>query len=281
MRIIEHIREMQSWSETERRKGKRIVFVPTMGFLHEAHLSLVREGRKRGDRVVVSVFVNPTQFAPHEDYTAYPRDLERDQRLLENEGVDVLFHPPVGEVYPKGYQTHVEVERLALLLCGAFRPGHFRGVATVVAKLFNIVRPHVVIFGSKDHQQLQIVRRMVEDLNFNVEVVGHPIVREKDGLAMSSRNAYLNQKERQAALSLYRSLKKAESLVRQGERKSERIIDAVRAEIGKEPLARVEYVQLLHPDSLEEVKKVESEALLALAVRIGKARLIDNTILKA
>lgn len=281
MRIIEHIREMQSWSETERRKGKRIVFVPTMGFLHEAHLNLVREGRKRGGRLVVSVFVNPTQFAPHEDYTAYPRDLERDQRLLENEGVDVLFHPPVGEVYPKGYQTHVEVERLAPLLCGAFRPGHFRGVATVVAKLFNIVRPHVVIFGSKDHQQLQIVRRMVEDLNFNVEVVGHPIVREKDGLAMSSRNAYLNQKERQAALSLYHSLKKAESLVRQGERKSERIIDAVRAEIGKEPLARVEYVQLLHPDSLEEVKKVESEALLALAVRIGKARLIDNTILKA
>ncbi|MFQ5903372.1 MAG: pantoate--beta-alanine ligase [Candidatus Binatia bacterium] len=281
MRIIEYISEMQSWSEAEQCEGRRIVLVPTMGSLHEAHLSLVREGRKRGDHLVVSAFVNPMQFAPHEDYTAYPRDLERDRELLEKEGVDVLFRPSVEEVYPKGYQTHVEVERLGPLLCGAFRPGHFRGVATVVAKLFNIVRPHVAIFGSKDYQQLQIVRRMVEDLNFGVEVVDLPIVREKDGLAMSSRNAYLSQKERQAALSLSRSLRKAESLVRQGEREGGRIIDAVRAEIGKEPLARVEYVSLCHPYSLEEIKKIHDEALLALAVWIGKARLIDNTILKA
>lgn len=281
MRIIDQIREMRCWSEAGRRESNHIVLVPTMGFLHEGHLSLVREGRKRGDRLVVSVFVNPTQFALNEDYTAYPRDLERDRGLLEKEGVDVLFHPPVEKMFPKGSQTTVEVERLSPLLCGAFRLGHFRGVATVVLKLFNIVRPHVAIFGSKDYQQLQIIRRMVEDLNFDVEVVGSPIVRGKDGLAMSSRNAYLSQEERQAALSLSRSLRKAESVVRQGGRESGRIIHAVRAEIEKEPLARVEYVSLCHPASLEKVEKIHDEALLALAVWIGKARLIDNTILKA
>ena len=281
MLVIEHIREMQSWSETERCEGKRIVLVPTMGFLHEGHLSLVRAGRKRGDRLVVSVFVNRTQFAPDEDYTAYPRDFDRDRELLDREGVDVLFHPSAQEMYPRGAQTHVEVERLGSLLCGAFRPGHFRGVATVVAKLFNIVRPHVAIFGSKDYQQLQIIRRLVEDLSFDVEVVSYPIVREKDGLAMSSRNAYLSQKERQAALSLSRSIRKAESLVHQGGREGERIIDAVRAEMNKEPLVQIEYVCLCDPNSLEEIERMKSEALLAMAVWIGKARLIDNTILKA
>jgi pantoate--beta-alanine ligase len=281
MIIIEHIREMQSWSEAERRAGNRIILVPTMGFLHEGHLSLVREGRKRGHLVVVSIFVNPAQFAPHEDYAAYPHDRERDRKLLEKESVDILFHPSVEEVYAKGYQTYVEVERLNQLLCGAFRPGHFRGVATVVAKLFNIVRPHVAIFGFKDYQQLQIVRRMVEDLNFDIEVVGHPIVREKDGLALSSRNTYLNEKERKAALCLYRSIRKAESLVFRGEREGGRIISAVNAEIEKEPLARVEYVRLCHPSSLEEVERIHNEALLALAVWVGKARLIDNTVLKA
>lgn len=281
MNLIEQIREMRHWSETQRHEGKRIVLVPTMGFLHEGHLSLVREGEKRGDQLVVSVFVNPTQFAPHEDYTAYPRDLDRDRVLLEKEGVDVLFQPSVEEMYPKGAQTHVELARLCLLLCGASRPGHFRGVATVVAKLFNIVRPHVAIFGSKDYQQLQIIRRMVADLNFDVEVAGYPIVREKDGLAMSSRNTYLNQKERQAALSLSRSLHKAERLVEQGERGSDRILDAVRREVEKEPLAQIEYIQLCHPYTLEKVDKVDSEALLALAVQVGRARLIDNAILKA
>ncbi|MGH7771490.1 MAG: pantoate--beta-alanine ligase [Candidatus Binatia bacterium] len=280
MRVIEHIREMRCWSNSGRRESKHIVLVPTMGFLHEGHLSLVREGRKRADQLVVSVFVNPTQFAPDEDYKGYPRDLERDRGLLEKEGVDVLFHPPVEEMFSEGYQTTVEVERLSPLLCGAFRPCHFRGVATVVLKLFNIVRPHVAIFGSKDYQQLQIIRRMVRDLNLDVEVVGSPIVREKDGLAMSSRNAYLSSEERQAAVSLSRSLRKAESLVRQGERESGRIIHAVSAEIEKEPLARVEYVGLCHPASLEKVEKIHDEALLALAVWIGKARLIDNTILK-
>lgn len=281
MFIIEHIREMRNWSETRRRESRRIVLVPTMGFLHEGHLSLVHDGRKRGLDLVVSIFVNPTQFAPHEDYRSYPRDLERDRRMLEQEGVDLLFHPAVEEMYPKGYHTHVEVQGLSQRLCGAFRPGHFQGVATVVAKLFNIVRPHVAIFGAKDYQQLQVVRRMAEDLNFDIEIVGHPTVREKDGLAMSSRNTYLSQEEREAALSLYRSLSRAESLVRQGETEGKRIIEAVRAEFDKEPLARVEYVQLCHPNSLEEVERVQGEALLALAVWVGKARLIDNTILTA
>jgi len=279
--IIEHIREMQIWSEDERRQGKRIVLVPTMGFLHEGHLSLVREGRKRGDRLIVSIFVNPKQFAPDEDYAAYPRNLERDRGLLKKEGVDVLFHPSADEVYAEGHETHVEVERMGSILCGAFRPGHFRGVSTVVAKLFNIVRPHVAIFGLKDYQQLQIIRRMAVDLNFDVEVVGYPIVRERDGLAMSSRNAYLGKRERQAALCLYRALKKAESLVLEGQRSGERIISAVRAELETESLARVEYVHLCHPVTLEEVKNIHDEALLALAVWIGKARLIDNTLLRA
>ncbi|TMA10511.1 MAG: pantoate--beta-alanine ligase, partial [Deltaproteobacteria bacterium] len=193
MRIVEHIEEMRSWSEAERCTGKRVVLVPTMGFLHEGHLSLVREGRKRGDRLVVSIFVNPAQFAPHEDFAAYPRDFGRDCKLLEEEGVDMLFHPAAQEMYPKGFQTYVDVEKLAPLLCGGFRLGHFRGVATVVAKLLSIVRPHVAIFGEKDYQQLQIIRRLVRDLDFAVEVVGHPTVRDRDGLALSSRNIYLDR----------------------------------------------------------------------------------------
>lgn len=280
MRVIESLREMQEWSERERCAGKRVAFVPTMGFLHQGHLELVRDGRKRGDRLVVSIFVNPAQFGPKEDFAAYPRDFERDHRLLEMERVDVLFHPIGAAMYPEGHQTYVEVESLSPLLCGAFRPGHFRGVATVLVKLFHIVRPHLVILGAKDYQQLQIARCMVKDLNFDIEVIGHPTVREKDGLAMSSRNAYLNEEERRAALSLYRSLKNAESLVRGGEMQSRRLIDAVRAEIEKEPLARLEYARVCHPESLDDVEEIEGEAVLALAVRVGKARLIDNTLLK-
>lgn len=280
MRTIESIQQMQIWSDAERRAAKQIALVPTMGFLHQGHLSLVREGRRRGDRLVVSIFVNPTQFGPREDLAAYPRDFERDRCLLEKEGVDVLFDPMSAAMYPEGYETYVDLERLSSLLCGAFRPGHFRGVATVLVKLFNIVQPHMVIFGAKDYQQLQAARRMVKDLNFDIEVIGHPTVREEDGLAMSSRNAYLNEEERRVALSLYRSLKNAESLVRGGERQSRRIIHAVRAEIEKEPLARLEYARVCHPESLDEVEEIEGEAVLALAVWVGKARLIDNTLLK-
>jgi pantoate--beta-alanine ligase len=281
MRIIEHIHEMQTWSEAERRGGRRIVLVPTMGALHEGHLSLVREGKKRGERLVVSLFVNPAQFGPSEDLASYPRDFERDRELLEKEKIDVLFSPSATEIYPEGYQTYVEVERLNPLLCGEFRPGHFRGVATVVAKLFNIVRPHAAIFGAKDYQQSQLIRRMVEDLNYDVEIVGCPIVRDKDGLALSSRNRYLSPAERAAALSLFRSLQRAESMVEEGERESKRVIDAVRAEIGKEPLARIEYARVCDPVTLEEVAKIQGGGtVLALAVRVGGTRLIDNTLLK-
>jgi pantoate--beta-alanine ligase len=280
MQIIEHIQEMQRWSEIQRHRGARIVFVPTMGFLHDAHLRLVRDGKKRGDRVVVSIFVNPAQFSPNEDFAAYPRDFERDRGLLESEHADVLFYPSVREIYPEGYQTHVDVDNLSALLCGAHRPGHFQGVATVVAKLFNIVRPHVAIFGEKDYQQLQLVRRLVRDLNFDIEIIGHPIVREADGLAMSSRNIYLSPEERQASLCLSRALVRAACIVRRGETKGRVITEAVRAGIEKEPLARVEYVTLCDSATLEPVEEIQESALLALAVRIGKTRLIDNQILK-
>jgi pantoate--beta-alanine ligase len=280
MQIIPHIAEMQDWSEAERRQGRRIVLVPTMGFLHEGHLSLVRDGKKRGDSLVVSIFVNPKQFTPREDFASYPRDFERDLKLLEREGADVLFYPTIEEMYPVGYQTHVEVEKLGAPLCGAFRPGHFRGVATVVAKLFNIARPHVAVFGCKDYQQLQIIRRLVKDLNLGVDIVGHPIVREPDGLAMSSRNAYLNPAERKAALCLSCALRKADAMVKQGETNGTVILGTVRREITGEPLAQLEYASLTDAETLLEVEQVPESALLALAVRIGKTRLIDNIILK-
>ena len=277
---IEDISEMRAWSEAERRQGRRVAFVPTMGFLHEGHLCLVRDARSRGDQVVVSIFVNPTQFGPGEDFAAYPRNFERDRRLLEAEGVDVLFHPSVDQIYPAGAQTFVEVEQLSLPLCGSVRPGHFRGVATIVAKLFNIIRPHVAIFGEKDYQQLQVIRRMARDLSINVEIVGHPIVREADGLALSSRNAYLTSDERQAAVCLSRALCKAECLVRRGETSAAAIIHLVTKELQGEPLANVEYVKLCDTETLDEISEIRAPAVLALAVRIGKARLIDNRVLK-
>jgi pantoate--beta-alanine ligase len=280
MKILESIEEMRCWSDAERRQGRSIAFVPTMGFLHEGHLALVREGKRRGDRLVVSIFVNPAQFAQHEDLAAYPRDLARDRGLLEDEGVDVLFYPSAAEMYPEGHETTVQVEDLSARLCGAVRPGHFRGVATVVAKLFNIVQPRTAIFGSKDYQQLQVIRRMARDLNFTVDIIGHPTVREADGLAMSSRNAYLNRGERQAALCLSRALRHAECLVKHGERRAAAILESVRSEIAAESLARLEYASLSDPESLVELEELGETALLALAVRIGKARLIDNVLLK-
>jgi pantoate--beta-alanine ligase len=276
MVTIERVKEMQCWSEAEERHGRKIAFVPTMGFLHEGHLSLVRDGKKRADRLVVSIFVNPAQFTAQEDLSAYPRNLVRDREMLEDIGADVLFLPSVQEMYPFGYQTFVEVENLSAPLCGAFRPGHFRGVATVVAKLFNIVQPHVAVFGCKDYQQLQIIRRMVRDLNLRVEIVGHPIVREPDGLAMSSRNAYLTPAERRAALCLWHSLRAAECLVKAGERQAAVVLERVRREISAEPLARLEYVQLCDAATLSPLTEVHNGALLALAVWIGRARLIDN-----
>ncbi len=280
MQTIETISAMQSWSEAQRCRGLRIAFVPTMGFLHQGHLSLVRWAREHGDCVVVSIFVNPSQFGPQEDFAAYPRDFDTDRELLEKEGVEVLFYPAVEEMYPRGFQTRVDVSELSAFLCGAQRKGHFQGVATVVSKLFNAVRPHVAIFGEKDYQQLQVIRSLVRDLNFDIEIAGHPIVREPDGLAMSSRNAYLSRDQRKAALCLYRSLNRATSMVRAGEIRARAITDAIKAEISRESLAQVEYVKLCDAVTLAEIDRVNDRALLALAVRIGKTRLIDNTILK-
>ena len=279
MQIIEPVSDMRDWSESQRRAGRRIVLVPTMGFLHEGHLCLVRDARSRGDLVVVSIFVNPTQFGPSEDFGAYPRDFERDRQLLEAEHVDILFAPSAAQIYPPGEQTFVEVAQLSLPLCGSVRPGHFRGVATVVAKLFNIVRPHAAIFGEKDYQQLQLIRCLVRDLDIDVEIIGHPIVREPDGLAMSSRNAYLGTTERQAAVCLSRSLCKAERLFRRGETSAQALMRLVSEEFKKEPLAEVEYVKLCDAETLDDIEKIDEPALLALAVRIGRARLIDNRVL--
>jgi len=279
MLVIEQISAMRDWSEAERRGGRRIVFVATMGFLHHAHVCLVREARKRGDRVVVSIFVNPTQFGPGEDFAGYPRDLARDCTLMESEGVEVIFQPAVEEMYPRGNEPHVEGERLSAPLCGATRPGHFRGVATVVAKLFNIVRPHAAIFGEKDYQQLQLIRRMVRDLSMDVEIISYPIVREPDGLAMSSRNAYLAAAERQAAVCLSRSLCKAERLFKRGETSAQALIRLALAELAKEPLAKVEEGNLCAAETLDDVERIDDPAVLAVAVRIGRARLIDNRVL--
>jgi pantoate--beta-alanine ligase len=281
MQIIEQIAAMRDWSENERRQGRRIVFVPTMGFLHEGHLCLVRDARKRGDRVVVSIFVNPTQFSPSEDFAGYPRDFERDRTLLEKENVDVLFHPADEAMYPAGSQTHVEVEQLSLPLCGAMRPGHFRGVATIVTKLFNIVLPHAAIFGEKDYQQLQVIRQLVQDLSMDVMIVGHPTVRESDGLAMSSRNSYLTPDERRAAVCLSQSLCKAERLFRRGEKSARAIINGVESVLAEQPLAQVEYVKLCDAKTLTDIDQIRGTVLLALAARIGRTRLIDNRLLRS
>jgi pantoate--beta-alanine ligase len=279
MKIISHITEMQRWSEAQRLAGKRIAFVPTMGFLHEGHLSLVREGKKQGV-VIVSIFVNPMQFNQQADFATYPRNLEQDQRMLEEVGTDVLFYPEAQEIYPEGFQTAVEVEKVSQPLCGAFRPGHFRGVATVVAKLFNITKPHVALFGEKDFQQCVVLKRMVKDLNFDLEILPMPTVRESDGLAMSSRNARLSPAERQRSLCLARALHNAQELVMHGERQASTILQAVKATLTREGGVRIEYVSLCHPETLEEVTEVSGPTLLALAAWVGDVRLIDNCVIR-
>jgi pantoate--beta-alanine ligase len=252
-----------------------------MGYLHEGHLSLARHARADNDHVVASIFVNPTQFGPKEDYQRYPRDTERDLRLLEAEGTDVVFMPSAEEMYPAGFDTWVEVGGLLTdRLEGAARPGHLRGVTTVVAKLFEIVQPQRAYFGQKDAQQLAVVRRMAADLNMGIEVVGLPTVREPDGLAMSSRNAYLSQKERQAAAVLWRSLRRARELFDEGERRAETIRRAIRVVLAEEPSAQVEYVSVAAAETLQELKAIAGPALVSLAVRMGRTRLIDNLILE-
>ncbi len=276
--IIETVRSMQARSDAWRSAGETIALVPTMGAFHEAHLSLMREGRRRADRLVVSLFVNPTQFGPGEDYDAYPRDLEADLKAAEGIGLDVLFHPLAGEMYPAGYATSVEVEELAETLCGPSRPGHFRGVATVVAKLFQAVRPHVALFGEKDFQQLAVIRRMAADLHFEIEIVGIPIVREKDGLAMSSRNMYLSADERKTALSLSRSLDIARRMIADGERDALAIVERLQKEIESAGPCTIDYVSVADPETMAYKATVDGPVLVALAVKVGRARLIDNTV---
>ena len=279
MKIVESVTEMQSLAAEFRVGGKTIAFVPTMGYLHDGHASLMHEGRRRGDLLIASIFVNPSQFGAGEDFDAYPRDLERDAHIAGEAGVDVIFTPRASDIYPAGYQTWVDVDRLTLPLCGASRPGHFRGVTTVVCKLFNIVMPHVALFGNKDYQQLAVIRRMAADLNMAIDIVGMPIVREPDGLAMSSRNAYLSPTERSSALCLSRALGEARRLYRQGERNVVVLRETVLIIIGGEPGVVIDYVELRDGDTLEEVAMARGNTLLALAVRVGKTRLIDNGLL--
>jgi len=276
MIVIETVAQMQQFARD--RRGE-IALVPTMGYLHQGHASLMMEARQRAATVVVSIFVNPTQFGVNEDLDSYPRDLERDKRVALEAGVDVIFAPQAADMYPEGYQSYVNVEGLTTQLCGASRPGHFRGVTTVVAKLFNIVAPKVAIFGNKDFQQLAVIRRMVLDLNMDLEIVGMPIVREADGLALSSRNAKLGPQERESALCLSRSLAAARAAFRGGERSVNLLRQSALAVIEAEHSAELDYLEFRDPDSLVPLEKADHRTLLALAVRIGMVRLIDNCIL--
>ena len=300
MKIIKTIKEMQRMADEARKKGEIIGLVPTMGYFHEGHLSLMREARRKSDLLVISIFVNPTQFGPREDFKSYPRDLKRDLRLAKEIEVDVIFSPAGKEMYPKGFLTYVDVGEIGSILEGAVRPGHFRGVATVVAKLFNATKPHQAYFGQKDFQQSVVIKKMVKDLDMDVEIVVLPTIREKAGLATSSRNVYLTKKEREIAPILYKSLKMAEDLIKKGERDSKKIVRKMKKLIEKEKLVKLEYIAITDPETLKEVKKIKKGACpvrsnpppsgsdasplartsngvnISLAARIGKARLIDN-----
>ena len=281
MEIINRRQRMTSVARKVRREqDKTIGLVPTMGALHEGHLSLVREARRMCDIVIVSIFVNPTQFAPGEDFERYPRDLTKDTTILADYNVDYIFAPTPEEIYPKGFATYVNVEGLSDQLEGAARPGHFRGVATVLTVLFNIIRPDFVYFGQKDAQQTLVVKRLVRDLAFDTEIVVLPTIREDSGLALSSRNAYLSGEERRAATIIYRALSRAEAAYLSGERSARKLAEGVRAEIETEPRARLEYVSITDADTLERLDKLDDRSvLIAVAARIGQTRLIDNIVL--
>lgn len=279
MEIIADPKEMQQRALTAKRAGQRIAFVPTMGYLHDGHLSLLQEGRKRGDLLVLSIFVNPTQFGANEDLSTYPRALESDCELARAAGTDLVFAPSTAAIYPPDASTWVNVEGLTEVLCGASRPGHFRGVTTVVAKLFNLVQPDVALFGCKDFQQLAVIRRMVRDLDMPVEIVGMPIVREADGLALSSRNVYLTPEERQQALVLSRAITTARQMAVAGVRDAGEIVATLRVLIAAQPAARIDYLQICHQDTLQEQAAIDRDSVLLLAVFVGKTRLIDNSFL--
>ncbi len=280
MKVINKINDIRKYVDSLRKRGKTIGLVPTLGALHEGHLSLVRRAREDNDAVVVSIFVNPIQFGPAEDLKKYPRPFRQDRKLCEKEGVDIIFHPSVSRMYPGKDSTGVNVEGLTDKLCGRSRPGHFRGVCTVVSKLFNIVKPHAAYFGQKDYQQFLVIRKMTDDLNFHVKLRLCPIVREKDGLALSSRNKRLSIKERQEALCLNRALKEARRLIKVGKVSGAGlIISRMKRMINSQPGARIDYINICNPETLEDVKIIKGKALAALAVFIGKTRLIDNDVI--
>jgi pantoate--beta-alanine ligase len=280
MKIYRSIRSLAKRLQEIKRHGYKIGFVPTMGFFHEGHMSLIRRAREDTDCVIVSIFVNPIQFGPKEDFKKYPRDLKMDYSLCKKEGVDIVFVPKTKEMYPENYATYVNVEGVTDTLCGSSRPGHFCGVATVVAKLFNITMPDIAYFGQKDSQQAVVIKKMVKDLNMSVKIKVMPIVREKDGLAMSSRNVYLNREEHVQAQALYESLKLAKELVKNGEMDSWKIIHKMKQVINKQADARIDYIKIVDTRDLKDIKKVSGEALIAIAVWIGKTRLIDNIVIK-
>ncbi len=278
MKVIQTVKKMQAFSRNLRGQGKKIAFVPTMGYFHEGHLQLMKEARKMADCVVVSIYVNPTQFGPKEDFSKYPRDFDRDLKMARSVGVDVIYFPSNEEMYPEGYQTYVDVENVTRNLCGLSRPKHFRGVTTVCNKLFNIVLPHVAIFGKKDFQQFITIKRMVDDLNMDLKIIGLPTVREADGLAMSSRNKYLKENERTSALTLSKSLLLAQTLYSGGERKASVIIRAAEKLIRKSPHAIIDYIKICDTETLNDVDMIKSQAVMALAVKVGATRLIDNHV---
>lgn len=280
MQVITDIKAMIKQIDEYKKQNLSIGFVPTMGYLHEGHLSLVKAAREN-DRVILSIFVNPMQFGAKEDLASYPRDLKRDSKLCEENGVDIIFAPSAEQMYPQGFSTYVDMSSLTNTLCGASREGHFRGVCTILMKLFNIVRPNRAYFGQKDAQQCAVVRHMIEDLNLNLDLKICPIIREEDKLAKSSRNVYLSEEERKAALVLSRAIFLGENLIKNGERNSKIIIEAMKEEFEKEELARIDYVSLVCPKTMEELEFVKDEVLGAVAVYIGKTRLIDNFLIQA
>lgn len=280
MLVCRTIKEIRKFVREARARGQSVGFVPTMGYLHEGHLTLMREAKKSCDVVVISIFVNPLQFGPKEDFAQYPRDFERDAHMAGDAGVDAIFAPEAAEMYPRGFSTRVDVTGLVDCLCGASRPGHFQGVATVVTKLFNIVLPDKAFFGQKDAQQVLVIQRMVEDLNMSLEIVAVPTVRESDGLAMSSRNVYLSAEQRKAALVLSQSLKAAREAVAGGQRDAGEILRLVREMISGQPLASIDYVELRALPNLEPVEIINGPVLLALAVKFDRTRLIDNAVLE-
>lgn len=278
MKIINNIKEIRKQVKDWKNDGLSIALVPTMGYLHEGHESLIKKASEDNDKVIVSIFVNPMQFGINEDLSTYPRNIDRDSDICEKNGASLIFNPSVEEMYTDGFSTFVDLNNLTSGLCGKSRPTHFRGVCTVVSKLFNIVNPDKAYFGQKDAQQLSIIKQMVTDLNFDIEIVSCPIVREADGLAKSSRNTYLSKEERQASTIINKSLKKAKTLIKSGERDSKNIIDFIKNEINKEPLAKIDYVSIVDNNTIKSIKTIEEGSLIAVAVFIGNTRLIDNFI---